>query len=85
MACLFCSPATDAKTFSFHEICYAPRHFPYEELQRKKERKENIQNTLVHYNGVVLPVQAVAFFFLAAVCKARTRKIESHCQTKHIQ
>ncbi len=50
-----------------------------------KRRKENIENTLVHFDGVVLPVQAVAFFFLAAVCKARTRKIESDCQKKHIQ
>jgi hypothetical protein len=29
-----------------------------------KRRKENIENTLVHFDGVVLPVQAVAFFFL---------------------
>jgi len=39
-----------------------------------KKRKENIENTLVHFDGVVLPVQAVAFFFLLQSARQEPEK-----------
>jgi regulator of PEP synthase PpsR (kinase-PPPase family) len=42
--------------------------------KKRKENIENIENTLVHYDGVVLPVQAVAFFFLLQSARQEPEK-----------